>query len=102
MSRKDLLKGLTSEQVAKAKACKSQDELLTLAKSEGIELTDEQLEAVAGGGAFCSDTRSYNCPKCSKSGGLVNKGNDRYYCEFCKSYCSKNELREFQQEKEYE
>ena len=48
--KEELLKGLTQEQIAKAKACKNSEELLALAKEEGIELTDEQLEAVSGGG----------------------------------------------------
>ena len=58
--KQDLLKGLTEEQIARVKACKSQEELLSLAKQEGVELTDEQLEAVNGGGCF-STTK---CPKC--------------------------------------
>ena len=33
---KELLKGLTEEQIAKVKACKSQKELLALAKKEGF------------------------------------------------------------------
>ena len=33
----------------KLKACKSPDELVELAKAEGMELTDEQLESIAGG-----------------------------------------------------
>ena len=48
--KKELLKGLTDEQIAKVKACKNQEELLELAKEENIDLTDEQLEAVSGGG----------------------------------------------------
>ena len=40
---------LTPEQMEKARACKSSDELVELAKAEGIELTDEQLDAIAGG-----------------------------------------------------
>jgi hypothetical protein len=40
---------LTSEQQEMAKACKSADELVALAKSEGVELSDEQLEAISGG-----------------------------------------------------
>ena len=40
---------LTDEQKAKAKACKTSDELLKLAGEEGIELPDEVLDAVAGG-----------------------------------------------------
>lgn len=56
----ELLKGLSEEQIAKAKACKSQDELLKLAKEEGVELTSEQIEAVSGGGCFSS----MKCPNC--------------------------------------
>ena len=47
--RKELLKGLTPEQIEKVKACKGQEELLKLAKEEGIELTEEQLQAISGG-----------------------------------------------------
>ena len=46
---------LSPELKAKAEKCKNMDELLALAKSEGIELTAEQLDAVAGGGD------SYDC-----------------------------------------
>ena len=47
--KRQLLKGLTEEQIAKVKACKNNEELLQLAKDEGVELTEEQLEAVSGG-----------------------------------------------------
>ena len=40
---------LTEEQKAKARACKTPEEMLALAREEGYELTDEQLEGVAGG-----------------------------------------------------
>ena len=40
---------LTPEQMEKARACKSADDLIELAKSEGIELNDDQLDAIAGG-----------------------------------------------------
>ena len=64
---------LTKEQVAKAMACKTAEELMAMAKAEGIELTKEEAEAymaemddveldsdtlkqVAGGGlSYCSD-----------------------------------------------
>ena len=63
---------LTTEQMQKAAACKSAEELQALAKSEGIELTDEEaeayfaelnnvrvsddeLDAVAGGKEPCDD-----------------------------------------------
>ena len=54
--KQELLKGLTEEQIAKVKTCKNQEELLKLAKEEGIELSDEQLQAVNGGG--CSGQTS--------------------------------------------
>ena len=40
---------LTPEQKEKAKECKNADELVELAKSEGVELTDDQLDSIAGG-----------------------------------------------------
>ena len=60
--KEELLKGLTEEQIAKVRACKNQEEMLKLAKEEGIELTDEQLEAVSGG--FCSMHSALKCPNC--------------------------------------
>ena len=43
---------LTSEQQKKAKACKTPEELLALANTEGYELSDEELEAITGGEAW--------------------------------------------------
>ena len=60
--RKELLKGLSEEQIKKVEACKSSEEILNLAKAEGIELTEEQLEAVSGGGCFRKS--KVKCPKC--------------------------------------
>ena len=40
---------LTEEQLEKAKACKTAEELMALAGKEGIELPDEVLNAIAGG-----------------------------------------------------
>lgn len=40
---------LTDEQKAKARACRSEEELMALAETEGVELSDDQLEAVSGG-----------------------------------------------------
>jgi hypothetical protein len=47
--KQELLKGLTEEQIAKVKACDDVNDLLQLAKDEGVALTDEQLAAVSGG-----------------------------------------------------
>ena len=41
---------LTPELKEKAIACKTPEELLELARQEGIDLTDEQLESISGGG----------------------------------------------------
>ena len=53
------IKDLTPEQMEKARACSSADELIELAKAEGIELSDDQLDAVAGGGNWegCPDNQ---------------------------------------------
>ena len=59
--KKELLKGLSEEQIKKVEDCKSSEEILELAKAEGMELTDEQLEAVSGGGCLAKTAK---CPKC--------------------------------------
>ena len=62
--KKELMEGLTPEQIEKARKCKNQEELLALAKAEGVELTPEQLEACSGG--FCTKTNCVSCPRCGK------------------------------------
>ena len=71
MPRSDLLKGLTKEQIEKANNCQNVGELLNLAKQEGVELNEEQLNAVSGG---CGTTtkepafpKPQNCPFCGGS-----------------------------------
>ena len=46
---KELYDGLSEDLKAKAASCKTASELIELAKAEGIELTDEQLDAISGG-----------------------------------------------------
>ena len=50
---------LTPEQQKKALACKTPEELIQLAKVEGYPLSDDELNAIAGGtGPWCAtDTR---------------------------------------------
>ena len=78
--REELLKGLTEAQIEKLKACKNHEEILKAAKEEGLELTDEQLEAVSGGA--CVDLV---CPKCgAMSIGYVIYDSVIYYnCKYC-------------------
>ena len=52
---------LTDEQKAKVMACKTADELVELAKAEGVELSDEQLNSIAGGDSFWCPTAT-SCP----------------------------------------
>lgn len=40
---------MTPEQLEKAQACKTPEDVLALAKAEGYELTDEELELITGG-----------------------------------------------------
>lgn len=56
--KKELLKGLTEEQIAKVKAFDDIHDLFQLAKDEGVELNDEQLNAISGGGCGDSDSNS--------------------------------------------
>ncbi len=94
--KKELLEGLSEEQIAKIKACKNQEELLALAKQEGIELTDEQLQVISGGGAcsVASDVgdflNPFDCPECGSNN--VEKDGNKYTCKKCghtwsDSYC---------------
>ena len=77
---KELLKGLTEEQIAKVKACKNQEELLALAKEEGAELSEEQLQAVSGGA--CTPT---SCPECHSTNldSYYYGGVEIYECKSC-------------------
>lgn len=52
--RKELLKGLTEDQIAKVREFDDVSDLIQLAKDEGVELTEEQLDAINGGG--CGDS----------------------------------------------
>ena len=87
--REELFKGLTDEQISKVKGCKTQEEMLAVAKEEGIELTDEQLEAVNGG--VC--TNFSQCPKCQSTNITIDSilGGAKYECHNC-GYTWKNYL----------
>ena len=49
----NILNTLTDEQKKKIEAAKSPDELLSLAKESGYELSQEQLSQVSGGKHLC-------------------------------------------------
>ena len=97
------MKNFTPELIAKAKAAKSSEELLTLAKENNVEMTEEQakiyfeqlnangtvsddeLDVVAGG---CGDDE--NIPKCYACGSTEiddchDAINGQYYrCRICR------------------
>jgi transposase-like protein len=82
--KKELLEGLSEQQIAKIKECKNQEELLALAKQEGIQLTDEQLEAVSGG--ICTSTPTFVCPQCGSSN-IKTKYNENSIAEWWNNTC---------------
>ena len=78
---------MTEEQITKVKTCKNHEDLLELAKKEGVTLTEEQLAVVSGGGAcsVISDVGDYtnpnDCPRCG-SNNIKDKGT-YYICQSC-------------------
>ena len=111
------MKNLTPEMIEKAKAAKTAEELLELAKANGVEMTayeaktyfaqlnpksgelsDDDLDAVAGGKAGCLTYKAKEladqsipnivCPKCGAMGDWEYHGSGprtrAYYCRQCK------------------
>ena len=86
--RKELLKGLTEEQIAKVRECHNPEELLRLAKEEGIELSEEQLSAISGGCYNSSSVERYEidemqCPECLNRHCMEKVSDDWYRCKWC-------------------
>lgn len=70
---------ITPEQRAKVEACTSPEELIALAQEEGIELSDEQLEKVAGG----SWGSNPGCPECGSSNVAWDDHLGLFICNSC-------------------
>ncbi len=86
--RKELLKGLTEEQLEKARSCKNGKDLLKLAKQEGIQLTDEQLAMVNGGNCVQPKMPAHRpCPNCNSNDtvALAWDTSENVSTHFCKS-----------------
>lgn len=46
---KDFLNDMDDDLKAKVAACETPEDIQTLAKAEGVELSDEQLDSISGG-----------------------------------------------------
>ena len=51
------INGISEETLEAARNCKTPEELLDLAKQEGVELSDAELEGIAGGQDWCGPYR---------------------------------------------
>lgn len=91
------INGFTPDQIAKARECKNSDELMALVETEGIELTDEQLEKLSGGAVW--DSNQGNCPAGEdhwwyKTGRTKSNADGpgllyEYRCDRCQNTCWK-------------
>lgn len=86
--KKELLESLTAEQIEKVKHCKNSEELLKLAKEEGVQLSDEQLDAVSGGCYNSSSVERYEidemqCPECLNRHCMEKVSEAWYRCKYC-------------------
>ena len=55
MSLQSKWEDLSEEQKAKVRGCATPEELISLAQEDGYELSDDELEAVAGGSFWTCD-----------------------------------------------
>ena len=71
---------MTPEQLETLRTCDTPASVLEFVKNEGIELTDEDLDKVSGGG--WDDPIGIYCPKCHSMLFGVKRG-DAYTCGWC-------------------
>ena len=68
MNIEEIIKKLPPELQEKARACKSTEELLALRNEHAVNLTPEELAAVAGGtGGSPQNCGKTKCPKCGST-----------------------------------
>lgn len=53
---------LTPEQQEKAKACKTPEDIMALAKEKGCELSEKELASISGGWCFSYECSDRACP----------------------------------------
>lgn len=84
MSLDDYIKKLAPELQEKVRACGSAEDLLALAKEEGIPLSDAALEAIAGGDdPNLENCVQLTCPKCGSHDISENILHAAFHCNAC-------------------
>ena len=68
---------ISPELKEKARACKTPNEMLALAKKEGVKVPDEDLERIAGGQGW----ELPDCPNCGSS--KTHNNGSGYGCKAC-------------------
>ena len=76
------IENMTPEQIEQAKKCETPEERLAFVKENGIELTDEQLDAMSGGELW-SEAPEGGCPKCHCATYSFVDGPNRVYVRKC-------------------
>ena len=71
---------LSDEQRSKIADAKGPEEILEMAKEEGYELTQEELEAISGGGFWIEE---YYCPECGSHDVGVFRNSKTGSCYSC-------------------
>ena len=83
----NLFKNLTQEQIDKGKSCESFEELVALAKDEGVELSDEQLEALSGGSVWdYFEVTTTTCWECGRETSWRSSDPAPAVCPYCGQY----------------
>ena len=82
---------LSAELREKANACNTPEELMSLVKEEGVELSDEDLDKISGGwgndgGSSSASVTCVNCGSTNVEGKSVRAG-DSYFEEYTCRNC---------------
>ena len=68
----------------KLMSAKTPDEMVALVKERGVELTDEQMEKIAGGYEWTDTTQYYHtCGTCGREVVWTESSGRPNYCPFC-------------------
>lgn len=71
---------LTAEQKSKLTECTTAEDVLALAKDEGVELDDNELEKISGGIYWDSQDP---CPKCGAKPTAIQGADGSHFCYKC-------------------